>query len=75
MEEQNKNRVNNKRTLQLLDTGAKTLTTACPFCMTMITDGIKAQEKEEEIAQLDVAEMLVQAIEFESEGEVAEAAE
>jgi Fe-S oxidoreductase len=75
MEEQNKNRVNNKRTLQLLDTGAKTLTTACPFCMTMITDGIKAQEKEEEIAQLDVAEMLVQAIEFEGEAEVAAAAE
>ncbi|MFW6050789.1 MAG: (Fe-S)-binding protein [Myxococcota bacterium] len=75
MEEQNKNRVNNRRTLQLLDTGAKTLTSACPFCMTMLTDGIKAQEKEEEIAQLDVAEMLVQSVELEGESEVAEAAE
>jgi Fe-S oxidoreductase len=75
MEEQNTNRVNNKRTLQLLDTGAKTLTSACPFCMTMITDGIKAQEKEEEIAQLDVAEVLVQAIEFDGEREVADAAQ
>ncbi|MFW5875516.1 MAG: (Fe-S)-binding protein [Myxococcota bacterium] len=75
MEEQNKNRVNNKRTLQLLDTGAKTVTSACPFCMTMITDGIKAQEKEEEISQLDVAEVLVRSIDFGDESEVAEAAQ
>ncbi len=40
MEEQNHDRVNVKRTLQLLDTGAKTIATGCPFCMTMLTDGI-----------------------------------
>ena len=49
MEEQNKDRVNVKRTLQLLDTGAKTIASACPFCMTMLTDGLKAHKKEEEI--------------------------
>jgi Fe-S oxidoreductase len=49
MEEQNKDRVNVKRTLQLLDTGAKTIASACPFCMTMVTDGIKAQGKEDEV--------------------------
>ena len=49
MEEQNKNRVNVKRTLQLLDTGAKTIASACPFCMTMLTDGLKAQDKEKDI--------------------------
>ena len=58
MEEQNKDRVNVKRTLQLLDTGAKTIASACPFCMTMVTDGIKAQSKEDEIKNLDVVELL-----------------
>jgi len=61
MEEQNKDRVNVKRTLQLIDTGAKTLASACPFCMTMLTDGVKAQSKEEEIKTLDIAELLAEA--------------
>jgi len=61
MEEQNKDRVNVKRTLQLLETGAKTIATACPFCMTMLTDGIKSQEKEGEIQNLDIVELLAAA--------------
>jgi Fe-S oxidoreductase len=65
MEEQGSERVNSKRTLQLLDTGATTIASACPFCMTMLTDGLKEREKESEIAQLDLAEILVQAIELE----------
>jgi Fe-S oxidoreductase len=64
MEEQNEHRVNKKRTLQLLDTGAKTLASGCPFCMTMISDGIKAEDKEEQIKQLDVAEMLALSVDF-----------
>ncbi len=60
MEEQNKDRVNVKRTLQLIDTGAKTIASGCPFCMTMLTDGLKAESKEESIRQLDVAELLAQ---------------
>ncbi len=73
MEEQNEKRVNVKRTLQLLNTGADTIATACPFCMTMLTDGLKAEEKEEQIKQLDIAELLVQAIDLGED--VAEAAE
>lgn len=65
MEEQGSERVNSKRTLQLLDTGATTIASGCPFCMTMLTDGLKEREKESEIAQLDLAEILVQAIELE----------
>jgi Fe-S oxidoreductase len=61
MEEQNKDRVNVKRTLQLIDTGAKTFASACPFCMTMLTDGVKSQSKEEEIKTLDIAELLAEA--------------
>jgi Fe-S oxidoreductase len=58
MEEQNKDRMNVKRTLQLLQTEATTITTGCPFCQTMITDGLKAVSREEEIRQLDVVELL-----------------
>ncbi len=58
MEEQNKQRVNVKRTRQLLATGADVVSSACPFCMTMLTDGLKNEEKEAEIRQLDVVEVL-----------------
>jgi Fe-S oxidoreductase len=61
MEEQNTNRVNIKRTLQLVDTGATTVASACPFCMTMLSDGLKSQNLEEKIQQLDVAEILERA--------------
>jgi len=73
MEEQNHDRVNVKRTLQLLDAlgpvpasggpGAKTIASACPFCMTMLTDGIKSKSLEESVKQLDVAELLERACE------------
>jgi Fe-S oxidoreductase len=75
MEEQHgTERVNKKRTLQLLDTGATTLATGCPFCMTMITDGLKAEEKEDKIGQRDIAEILAESVGVGAE-KVAEAAE
>jgi len=66
MEEQNSDRVNVKRTLQLIDAIGKptngasggTIASACPYCMTMLTDGLKAEGLDERIAQLDVAELL-----------------
>jgi Fe-S oxidoreductase len=61
MEEQNQNRVNVKRTLQLVDTGATTIASGCPFCMTMLSDGLKSQNLEDKIKQLDVAEILERA--------------
>ena len=61
MEEQNHDRVNKKRTLQLVDTGAKTIASGCPFCMTMLTDGLKSQSLETEIRQMDIAELLDEA--------------
>jgi len=60
MEEQNKDRVNVKRTLQLIETGADVIASACPFCSTMLTDGLKSQSKEDAIRQLDVAELLLE---------------
>jgi len=62
MEEHGEKRVNVKRTLQLLDTGAKTIASGCPFCMTMLTDGLKSQEKEDSIKQKDIAEILAESV-------------
>jgi Fe-S oxidoreductase len=51
-------RINESRTDEALATGAKTIATACPFCTVMISDGIKARDKEEEVEVLDVAELV-----------------
>jgi Fe-S oxidoreductase len=64
MEEQGEERVNNKRTLQLLDTGATTIASSCPFCMTMLTDGVKNQEVGDTIGQRDIAEILADAVQL-----------
>jgi heterodisulfide reductase subunit D len=53
-----------ERTEDALETGAKVISTACPFCMTMITDGLKYKNKEEEIKNLDIAELIVQSLEL-----------
>lgn len=58
MEEQNKDRMNVRRTLQLLENKPTAIATACPFCQTMITDGLKSEGKEDTVRQLDVVELL-----------------
>jgi Fe-S oxidoreductase len=47
-----------ERTREALATGAGTIVTACPFCMTMLTDGIKKEEKEDAVSNLDIAEIV-----------------
>jgi Fe-S oxidoreductase len=47
-----------ERTEEALETGADVIATACPFCMTMLTDGIKYKDKTEEVRNLDIAEMI-----------------
>jgi Fe-S oxidoreductase len=51
-----------ERTEEALATDAKVIATACPFCMTMITDGLKYKNREEDIKNLDIAELIAQAI-------------
>lgn len=51
-----------ERTEEALQTGADIVATACPFCMTMLTDGIKYKNKEEEVKNLDIAELVLQAL-------------
>jgi Fe-S oxidoreductase len=47
-----------------LKTNAKVIATACPFCMTMLTDGLKYKNKEEEIKNLDIAELVAQSLQL-----------
>jgi Fe-S oxidoreductase len=59
MEEEPTQRVNVRRVEQALATDPKAVAVACPFCMTMIDDGLKAKGKEEaEVAALDVMEIV-----------------
>ena len=53
-----------ERTEDALKTNAKIIVTACPFCMTMLTDGLKYKNKEEEIKNLDIAELIAQSLEL-----------
>jgi heterodisulfide reductase subunit D len=53
-----------ERTEDALETNAKIIATACPFCMTMLTDGLKYKNKEEEIKNLDIAELLAQSLQL-----------
>jgi Fe-S oxidoreductase len=56
MEERVGKRINAERTEELLATGAETIAVACPFCMTMISDGVKAADSS--VPVLDIAEVV-----------------
>ena len=68
-EEHGKERVNKKRTLQLLDTGATKIASGCPFCMTMLSNAVDDFEKGAEIEQLDLAEFLDRSIDYDRAAE------
>jgi heterodisulfide reductase subunit D len=53
-----------ERTEDVLKTDAKVIATACPFCMTMMTDGLKYKNKEEEIKNYDLSELIVQSLDL-----------
>lgn len=74
MEETGGEKVNDKRTLQLIDTGATAIASACPFCMGMVKLGLKNADKEESVRQLDIAQMLAEAVEVRATTEDAPAA-
>lgn len=62
-EEPGKIRVNTKRTQEALETGAGILASNCPYCMTMLIDGLKANEAEDKMQVLDIAEMVAASME------------
>lgn len=53
--------INIERTAEALATGATTIAVACPFCMTMMTDGVKNKEKEASVQVKDLAELIAEA--------------
>jgi Fe-S oxidoreductase len=53
-----------ERTGDAIETSAGIIATACPFCMTMITDGLKYNNREEEVKNLDIAELVAQAMDL-----------
>lgn len=59
--EKGKKEINIERTEEALSTGASTIAVACPFCMTMMTDGVKNKEKESEVKVKDLAELIAEA--------------
>ncbi|HEU4553762.1 MAG TPA: (Fe-S)-binding protein [Chitinophaga sp.] len=57
-EEKGTTRVNFERGREAVETGAAVIASNCPFCMTMLTDGVKEQGKEDSVQVLDIAEIV-----------------
>lgn len=55
-------RINFERANEAVETGATIIAANCPFCTTMLMDGVKNKEKEEEVQVLDIAEMIAQSM-------------
>src|SRR6187549_3836060 len=59
--EKGKKEINVERTEEALATGATTIAVACPFCMTMMSDGVKSKEREADVKVKDLAELIAEA--------------
>ena len=70
-EETTGNRINVARTEQALAVKPSMISTGCPYCLTMISDGTKAKEVDEDISTLDVAEILALSVFVEDEAKTA----
>jgi len=54
-------RINIERAEEIISTGAKVVAANCPFCITMLADGMKAKDKQDDIMVHDLSELIVQA--------------
>jgi Fe-S oxidoreductase/nitrate reductase gamma subunit len=63
MEEDPEKRVNERRIEEVIKTGADCVATACPYCLTMFDDGLKAKGAEEHVKAMDLSELLLESIE------------
>ncbi|HRF24099.1 MAG TPA: (Fe-S)-binding protein, partial [Chitinophagaceae bacterium] len=61
-EEKGTTRVNVDRSNEAIDTGANIIAAACPFCNTMLTDGVKLAEKEAQVKVMDIAELIAESL-------------
>ena len=60
LEDEEGGKINIERTKEALETGADKIASACPFCMTMLTDGVKHFEKSDEVEVKDIAELVLE---------------
>ena len=65
--EEHGDRINNARTDMAIATNADKICTACPFCMTMLSDGLKDRNMTEKMTVLDLAEIIVEAMDLPKE--------
>jgi len=63
MEEKIGERINIERTKEALSLNPDVIASACPFCMTMLTDGVKAEDAIDRVEVKDIAEILLEAVE------------
>jgi Fe-S oxidoreductase/nitrate reductase gamma subunit len=63
MEERTGKKINAERSQEAIATGASRIAVACPFCYVMLDDGVKGENKDEEVRVQDIAEILWEAIE------------
>ncbi|HZH88298.1 MAG TPA: (Fe-S)-binding protein [Chitinophagaceae bacterium] len=61
-EEAGDTRVNFKRTDQAIETGASIIASNCPFCTTMLQDGVKNRDAENDVQVLDIAELIADSL-------------
>jgi Fe-S oxidoreductase len=55
-------RINTERVEEAIDTGADVVAANCPFCITMLSDGVKAEEKQDSVAVYDISELIIQSM-------------
>jgi Fe-S oxidoreductase len=61
-EEKGVTRINIERSHEAINTGAQVIASACPFCNTMMTDGVKLANKEDSVQVMDIAELIAESL-------------
>ena len=62
LEENIGKRVNMERTEEALGTGADVVSTACPYCMIMLDDAVRAHNKEDDVRVLDLSQLVEESL-------------
>jgi heterodisulfide reductase subunit D len=61
-EEPGDRRISFERSTEAIETGSQIIAAACPYCNTMLTDGVKTAEKEDDVKVMDVAELIAMSL-------------
>ena len=62
LEENIGKRVNMERTEEALGTGADVVSTACPYCMIMLDDAVRAHDKQDDVRVLDLSQLVEESL-------------